>query len=253
MIDNPWFELATLPKEAPWNLICLPFAGASAEYFLPWRHDLHPIGICPVQLPGRATRWQEPAFHDMDDLVEALLPHLLPMINKKPYVLFGHSMGGQIAYSLALKIQSLELPPPLCLMVSATSAPSTWGQRKKLSLLSDEEFETFFKELSGFHPEILKERSFMAMQMKLLRSDIRLCESLVAAESPQLTSPLVVFSGSTDPLVSVENMSLWQHEAAGTFRHETIEGHHFYLTEKKDKLLALIKQHVAYHYDLNCN
>lgn len=91
---NPWLKLATVPEQAEWSLICLPFAGGYAEYFLPWQHRLTNGALVPIQLPARSYRWQEQAITSMDELIEQLIPEIVPIITQRPYVFFGHSMGG---------------------------------------------------------------------------------------------------------------------------------------------------------------
>ena len=241
-IDNAWLRLARTPINPKWNFFCFPFAGGYAEYYLPWSQHLPDCGFYPVQLPGRAARWQEPAMVDISELIEGVLPFLLPLFAERPYVLFGHSMGGHIAYMLAQKIRALDVRQPLCLAISAVSAPSHWAFKPKLSTLSEADFIAFFKGLGGFHPEILKQHAFMALQMKLLRQDVQLCESCSTKNMQPLAYPLLAFSATEDAYVPSDSMFLWQKETRGLFMHKTLPGDHFYLNQQKDTILAFVNQ-----------
>lgn len=244
LIDNAWLRLSNNPLNPPCNLICFPFAGGFAEYYLPWAQLLPDIGLYPVQLPGRSSRWQESPIVDIQELLNAMLPSLLSVIQQKPYVLFGHSMGGYISYMMARKIKALGLREPLFLVISAAPAPQTWGTRSKLSALSQKEFADFFMQLGGFHPEILKHQSFVEMQLNLLRKDVQLCESCQVEDAAGFSFPIWAISGEDDPVVTSVNMNHWQRETNAQFVHKNIPGDHFYITKKKDRLVSLIAQEI---------
>lgn len=243
-LDKKWLQLSQTPADAEWSLICFPFAGGYAEYFLPWHKQLDKCALYPVQLPGRSYRWQESIYVSINELVDALISVLLPVINQKPYVLFGHSMGGYIAYSFAKRLQEMKEKSPLGIVVSSVPAPVHWRARKNLSELSELEFDAFFKKLGGFHPELLKHESFIKLQMSLLRQDILLCESCNYENPAELPYPLIALGSTQDEYVSFESMQGWKNETQSTFISRQMNGDHFYLNNNLDKIFSLIKSMV---------
>jgi medium-chain acyl-[acyl-carrier-protein] hydrolase len=239
-LNNSWLQLSQIPSDAEWSLICFPFAGGYAEYFLPWHKQLEKCALYPVQLPGRSYRWQEGVLTQIDELLDALVSVLLPVIRERPYVLFGHSMGGYIAYSFAKRIKALAEKDPTCMIVSSVPAPEHWLARKNLSELSEAEFEVFFKKLGGFHPELLKHESFIKLQMSLLRQDIMLCESCGYEGQAEFGFPIVALGSTQDEYVSFESMVGWGKETQHTFVNKQMEGDHFYLNQNLDKIFSLI-------------
>ncbi|PAY00186.1 hypothetical protein CKO50_16730 [Pseudoalteromonas sp. HM-SA03] len=106
------------------RLIILPHAGGSTSYFRHWANIADSdLEVVVVQYPGRENRMAEPLISDMDRLVGNLATDLKAILNK-PYILFGHSMGGGIACELAMRIQAYRYPPPTQLVVSAVEGPS---------------------------------------------------------------------------------------------------------------------------------
>ena len=246
LCDNPWLTLVNKPDNPEWNLICFPFAGGYSEYFLPWHRKINTCGLYPIQLPGRSARWKETALTDIDTLIDAVTPFLLPIIEQRPYVLFGHSMGGYISYAFAKKMKALGARQPLSLVVSAIPAPSTWQKKEKLSALPKDEFSNFFKTLGGFHPELLKHESFMETQMALLQKDVMLCESCHYDSPAQFDYPIIALSANDDPYVEPKKMDAWGAETTSVFQLKNMTGDHFYInqTQNLDQILTLIQNEV---------
>ena len=76
------------------RLFCLPHSGASASVYARWRRVLPDwLQVCPLELPGRGRRMDEPLQRD----IKALAAQLADEISRDldgPYALFGHSLGG---------------------------------------------------------------------------------------------------------------------------------------------------------------
>src|SRR5690348_8976015 len=56
------------------QLLCLPFAGAGASFFVPWRSDR--VRVHAVQLPGRERRIAEEPYRDVHEAMDAALKEL---------------------------------------------------------------------------------------------------------------------------------------------------------------------------------
>jgi medium-chain acyl-[acyl-carrier-protein] hydrolase len=240
MNANPWLRLLAKPQANKKNLLCFPFAGGMAEYYLPWQKRLNADwSLCPIQLPGRSTRWQEPVIVSIETLLVQLLDAITPVLYTAPYRLWGHSMGGYIVYQLAKAIVKKGLPLPEALFVSSVPAPIWWQKRRLLSTLSASEFEAFFLELGGFHPDLQKHENFMKMQLTLLRDDIKLCEDCLHEAHADFPFPILAFGAQDDPYVSIESMQAWQDETQQPFQLHAFHGGHFYINQHVDAILAI--------------
>ena len=80
------------------------------------------VEACPVQLPGRGSRFREAPFRKVADLVPALAEGLLPLLDL-PFALFGHSMGAVVAFELARELRRRRGREPVLLGVSGRHAP----------------------------------------------------------------------------------------------------------------------------------
>ncbi|MEG2798037.1 MAG: alpha/beta fold hydrolase, partial [Pseudomonas sp.] len=102
------------------RLFCLPYSGASAMVYARWRRVLPEwLQVCPLELPGRGMPLQRD--------IKALAAQLAEEISRDlsgPYALFGHSLGGLLAFELAHALRARNVPPPLALFASGTAAPT---------------------------------------------------------------------------------------------------------------------------------
>src|SRR4029078_11104082 len=100
------------------RLFIYPHAGGNAAFYRPLRRFMPPeIDLCPVELPGRAARLDEPPFTSMSALMEELRQALQPLM-AVPFGFFGHSVGSWMAYQAARQLRSLNSLTVLDLVVS---------------------------------------------------------------------------------------------------------------------------------------
>ncbi len=244
-MDKDFLKLAQFSDSAKVNLLCLPFAGGYAEYFLNWREHLPAhFRLCPIQLPGRSYLWKHPCYTDINQLLVAMLPQLRNFVEQSPYIIFGHSMGGYIGYELCKFLMKLNLRLPELLVVSSLSAPKNWQFRKLFSQVSEDEFVEFFLNLGGFHSEILRHKEFMKFQMGLLRSDVMLCDSCTYVEAGNFPFPIMAMGGLSDDYIKLQSIAGWKLETTNRFFSKIFDGNHFYLNNHLHEIFTLIKEQV---------
>ena len=186
-----------------------------------------------MELPGRGRRFREAAFTEMAPLLGALAPEIARDAGTRPIALFGHSMGAVIAFELARSLGSRVRR----LFVSGSSAPHLRIVKER-SALPDEELKRELAELGGTPREILEDAEMMALLMPMLRADFALVENYRGPGNDPLPCPLTVFAGTHDAYVDMEAARAWKPYGARGYRFVAVEGHHFYLDEARDRLLA---------------
>src|SRR2546427_5480233 len=117
-----WINCPRPKPSASVRLYCFPPAGGASSTFFAWTAALADVEVCPIELPGRGSRIGEYPFTQLERLVDALVPALRGELDR-PYALFGHSMGGLIAFETARRLRALGAPLPQRLCVAAVSAP----------------------------------------------------------------------------------------------------------------------------------
>ncbi|MFF8993506.1 thioesterase II family protein [Streptomyces sp. NPDC014983] len=253
MTHNRWTPWDSAPATdggtAPVRVYCLPHAGGSAGAYLAWARSRQAPGLhfVPVELPGRGTRMGEPLLTSMRDVVDGVLSVLETRPADEPFVLFGHSMGAQIAYETARRLVAEERPLPRALVVSGCRPP---GSPAALPLhdRDDEQLVKDMGELGGTPAEILRHRELLEMLLPVLRADLTLLDAYMREVRPTvLPCPTVALGGTEDLLSGAEWIGGWRAVTAGGFRQRILPGDHFFLHSRVDEVMAEISAAVTDH------
>jgi medium-chain acyl-[acyl-carrier-protein] hydrolase len=228
-MDRIWLSGRELKSSARYRLFCFPYAGGSAAVYWSWQRAMPDhIEVCAVELPGRGCRSREAPLASLPLLVKELAASLADDMDR-PFALFGHSMGGLVAFELARTLHELGAPRPIHVFISAMAAPGIARRGPTLHDATESDIRHRLREVNGMPKELLADEELMALMMPELRADFAVLETYEYQPGPPLDMPISVFGGLSDLLVSPEALARWGgHCAAGaTFR--LFPGDHFYL------------------------
>lgn len=109
------------------KIFCIPRVGNSASMFAKWNASVHPsIELAPIELAGRGARFNEAFYEDFEDCVGAVFDQIVPTPLQSTYALFGHSMGANIAFEIARRLDVEVILNPsylFCLQVDLRKCP----------------------------------------------------------------------------------------------------------------------------------
>lgn len=244
MNSQLWLPSLKIHARGRLRLFCFPYAGGGASLFQSWSGLLPPeIEVCPVQLPGREARLSEQAFSRVSELLEALVPILLPHLDE-PYAFFGHSMGALICFELTRMLQHRALArPPLRLIVSGRRAPHLPEHRPLTYHLPEEDFIAELRRLKGTPEAVLQDTELLHLLLPLLRADFALCETYAYIPASPLSCTISAIGGLQDSDVPREDVAAWSKQTmATTFRLRFFAGDHFFLHTEQAALLRVLTQ-----------
>src|SRR5258708_36728284 len=93
---SSWLPFDDPVRDPLSTLFCFPFAGGGASAYRNWIGQFSPeIRVCPVQLPGRESRFAERPFTDMAVPPYQASVQVIPPI-PSPFFFFCHSMGAAV-------------------------------------------------------------------------------------------------------------------------------------------------------------
>ncbi len=222
------------------TLFCLPFAGGGASVYNRWEKYLEELAtVCPVQLPGREERIMDKPYDYMLDLLDELEDTIQRYL-KGPYALWGHSMGGKIAYELEKRMEKRG-KTATCFMISGSRVPSL-PEPNPIYHLPDEEFKKALERFEGTPKEILKNQEVLDFFLPMLRADFTMDETYYDKEFTALRSPIEAFGGRKDREADEKAMKEWKKYTKRSFRCHMFEGGHFYIREHEEAVLSEVRK-----------
>ena len=230
----------TCPEPRPGarcRLFCLPFAGAGASQFFSWKAMLPAsVELCAYQLPGRESRYREPAFVRAETAAEHLAAEMMPWLDR-PYAMFGHSMGALLTFEVARALRRRAAPLPFLLVLSAYPAAHLQRVQAPVSGLPAEQLIERLRQMEGTPEAVLRDRELMNFLLPTIRADFELCETYQYQEEPPLAIPMVALGGDGDVEAPPERIAAWQRHTSHGFTHHTLPGGHFFLHTSRQRLL----------------
>nr|BFE74686.1 alpha/beta fold hydrolase [Actinoplanes digitatis] len=243
-MTEPWFWARQERPAAVTRLVCLPYAGGIASAYRTWE-SLVPrhMEVCPVELPGHGARMSEEPFHRLQPLVHALADALEPLLDR-PCALFGHSMGGLVAFELARLLRRRGWPAPCHLFISATPAPLRRRDPVGGHDASDAGLKARLRTLNGTPHEVLENDELMALALPVLRADFAVLETYEYQEEPPLKVPITVFGGIDDRTVRPQELEGWRAQSTSS-RVRLLPGDHFFIHDLAPELMGLVVEHLT--------
>lgn len=247
---NPWFQVRFPSPRAALRLFCFPYAGGSATVFHDWPELLtRDVEVVALKYPGHVFRFGEPLITDCESMVEALMPNVVPCLDK-PYAFFGHSIGGLLSYELALALQRGGHSVPTHHFISGKSPVHLPRRGNVLQNLPKDEFLRELSKLGGTPRELIDMPELLQVFLPILRADFALSENYSCTwQGMRLMTSVSLLYGHRDEYFSEGDVAAWAELIDGKVDSIGYDGGHFFIQSHKrevidfvnDKLQALIR------------
>lgn len=239
-IDSPYIKHAKNISPKGKKLICISYAGGGASFFVNWHKVFeHKLEILPIQLPGHENRIAEPLMTDAKEIAKQIVDELIPYIKDCEFALFGHSMGGIIAFEVASRLEEKGFFPKLC--IESSTSIEDYTDFVKSSELNDDDFMERVFEYGAIDSdsEILGFDEFKEIFLKILRADFNIVETY-EYDGRVLSCPILALCGNSDVRETIENMHSWDSYTNQEVRYYEFAGDHFYINKNLKKMANII-------------
>jgi medium-chain acyl-[acyl-carrier-protein] hydrolase len=237
---SAWLGNRKLRSNSALRLFCLPYAGDLGTGFYRWQSLLEPrIEVCPVILPGRGVRNDEPLIRRSKEMVEALSSSLHEYLDQ-PFAIFGHSLGALLAYEWACALARSNAPQPRMLFVSGRPAPHLPWRHKHVHSMDRQEFVRTLSEFEGTPQDILADPMVMALLAPIIQADFEISETYTPGERMRLSCPITALSGRSDRFASELEMAAWAEHTTGPFTLRVLEGSHFFIRSEETDVIDTV-------------
>lgn len=224
--------------DAPIRAFMFPHSGGAPSEYTAWSQWLPDVDVWALQLPGRGGRIGEPTIASLSELVASLVADVS---FGSPYVFFGHSFGGLVAFEVARALRENGLPGPQHLYISACPAPTVPDLAPTpLHVLDDAGFIRAMEHFYGPLAAVLHETpALMSLVLPAIRADMQAAETYQFVPGDRLSCPITVFGGMSD-VDDAPRLRPWADQTAGRFALTMLDGAHFYFREDPDAWFDLL-------------
>ncbi|MFF3412465.1 thioesterase II family protein [Streptomyces sp. NPDC002742] len=220
-------------------LMCLPYAGAGASLFRPWREQPdRAFQVTPIQLPGREERFIEDPYTSVGEAAAGCAERVTAAAQGRQFALFGHSFGAVIAYETARLLVADGAPLPQRLIVSGAAAPGVARPYLGVDGLSDDELVERVGALAGYDHEAFADPDLRELIVPALRADMAINETYRPGTVDPLPVPITVLRGMDDDLVTRMDAELWSGHTTAGYELLDMPGGHMYFAEDWQGLWA---------------
>lgn len=247
-----------------YHLFCLPPAGSSSAIYSAWKPvvaetcEHRHIKVIPIEYSGHGSRSGQPLVNDPNVLAADIAQTIMSYKNI-PYILFGHSVGGALLWTVIDHLRAQDALESLALVVvSSRPAPQYLQHICGRQHLTDDEIIEKLAHYNNFPPEILQNPAALNYFLTIIRNDFSVSDQLICQQVTKtpmsLTAPLIVFYGIDDPDIEDEAMmQAWQAHSEVFLGCHALAGDHFYFLNPSS-LAQMLKKieacllHVLPHY-----
>ena len=227
-------------------VVALPYSGGSGRALEPLRNYLpEGSGLALVDLPGHGRRMGEPCLRDADAVV-AVLADALPAVPPDRLVLLGSSLGGLLAYDLAVRLTAAGTPPA-GLVVCGSRGPQCGVGRPPVTYLPPgEPFLRAAVNMGLAAPEMLEVPELAETFAGVLHADLCLVDSVRYRPGPPLPVPVCVIGFDADCLVPEPTLRAWDDVCQHPPLHLRIDGGHLAVHDHEREFGAAVRAGVEH-------
>lgn len=198
------------------------------------------LNVIPLELPGRGTRLEQPSIKDFNSQVDGLLDDYQALL-QSPFAIFGHSMGGLLAYGMAQAMAAKQLPMPTTLLLSACSAPHKFEPSRFPDPQNREALIADLRRLGGTPEALFHSPELLGMTLDILAADYQLLKGISVQAKTEVAIPIEILAGREDEL-ELSTLRAWQDCTTKETTFRAFDGGHFYIQTQEAKVLAYISQ-----------
>ncbi len=242
--SDKWLSVPKPNKEAAAILFLFHDAGGNIRLFENWDAVVDSsLELVMIQLPGRDDRSGEPLSNNLDEVLKELLPVMNDKIDK-PFHVYGHSMGGLVAFEAVRRLEHEFGKRAENLMISGTPCLKGFVNHFVNNIFdqnySDEQLLSLITSESKVQLDI---NDVMVQELiKTLRSDFELIYNYSYKEMSQLGCRITAIHAKNDDRVNIEDVKRWDTETSHEFDLICVEGGHNFVYSDADATASLINE-----------
>jgi surfactin synthase thioesterase subunit len=211
-------------------VFCLPHAGGGAHSYLGWTPYFgKQFEWLPLDYAGHFTRSDESRYLDFTEAVNDISRTIEVCAAGRTFGLFGHSMGGALAFEVGCRLEDMLGTDRLTSVVISSTSPPNSNERTahKYFEFTDDDLLRHLTDIGGIDTSVLSHKEFLTDYLSVIRDHYRLYYSYKPTMDAVLSCALQVWHGDSDVVVKT-GMKEWESYSTGTVDMVEYAGNHFY-------------------------
>lgn len=221
-----------------YRIICFTHSGSYASQYSLWEKYLPKDIECVIyERPGSGIRISEEAFTNWQDLVNDAVVSIKGYLDL-PYIIFGHSLGGSIAFEVAKVLESTPHVRPRLVAIGDREAPNHKPDKIRHHL-SDEEFGEMLVKDYGMDKSLVLNKDIMEFFLPMLKNDFKLADTyfdVFGHRSDRIMANIAVFrpEKTNDTL---ESHLDWSKYTQDKLELIDVSGGHFFVFDHAEEFI----------------
>ncbi|MBF6181917.1 type I polyketide synthase [Nocardia otitidiscaviarum] len=231
------------------RLFALPFVGGAASVFTPWPNQLpETVEVVGIQFPGREDRIEDVPIDAMPEFVAELAEAMLPYLDRT-FVVYGHSMGGLLAYELTRYLEQQYNEVPMKLIIGGWPSPVLVEDYVRnlnhvrdgfdLASESDSRVLAVLRDNKLLDIPVEEEAAIMHW-LPAIRADLKMLGDYRFHNGYTLRAPISVLRGADDPVFEESQLEGWGKLTSGGFSLTTVPGGHLFIQNADPRVMRTI-------------
>ena len=225
-------------------LYTIPFAGGSSLSYAGWNKYLSSdIELMNLDYSGHGKRIGEGLISNFDDVVCDILNQIKDSLNNRKFLIYGHSMGGMVAYYTSHILQDKFHIIPELTFIGACSSPNNFSRGRKR--YTYDEIVNQMLDDNRITPKIVQTEEFNKQIYPIIENDYNmLCRQFDVFSDNMLMSRSVCLYGLRDNTIAFSEVREWsKYILRGEYR--SIDDDHYFNENSAKAVCNIINSAVS--------
>lgn len=215
------------------KIYLLSYAGGSSLSYISWKPYFIHCDLEILDYKGHGLRQNEIPDDSIESMAADIAEQIVKTAGNDHFIIFGHSMGGIIAWHAAWILISKYKICPDAICPSSCACPLDFSIR-----LPQSEYEIIDDLRKNGHASanMFQSKYFLQTVLPIIKHDYqKIFQYQFSGEVKKLSLPIYVFYGTEDELVPENKMTAWQKFSSTECRYFSFRGNHFYFEQDENK------------------
>lgn len=227
------------------KIFIFPYAGGTTLNFFSWKKYINKYQIYFLEYAGHGMRVNERFNKSIDDIANDMATIIMEKINLNDEVrLFGHSLGGIVAWHTLEKLIEKYHVYPKDIYISACSTPMNFAKSPHFEFKTEEELKQSILGKSEDKKHIFDSKYFKNNILPAIINDYKLIKEYKSTKNIKVKIPIYSFIGEEDEYVSEEEIQNWKKLTICEYKNIKFMGNHFYfnIEANKEKICRILDE-----------